>query len=172
VYADRCIRSAAMCADVSARSRAAVRFDEISRSLVHSLKYGDRLDLAPMMGRWMAQAGRELLTEADALVPVPLHWRRSALEQAEMLSGCAAEGLRQDGESSAVNSFKNLVAAPGEQSGAGSVAEFYRVGAAAGVTENFGAVGIGDDGFEMELAFTGFRKRADGDLAAAAEAVE
>ena len=58
------------------RARAAVRFDEISRALVHALKYGDRLDLAPMMGRWMGRAGRELLAEADALVPVPLHWRR------------------------------------------------------------------------------------------------
>src|ERR1700722_14997955 len=58
------------------RARAAVRFDEISRALVHALKYGDRLDLAPMMGRWVSQAGRELLAEADALVPVPLHWRR------------------------------------------------------------------------------------------------
>jgi ComF family protein len=28
------------------------------------------------MGRWMANAGRQLLTEADAIVPVPLHWRR------------------------------------------------------------------------------------------------
>jgi ComF family protein len=58
------------------RARAAVRFDEISRALVHALKYADRLDLAPMMGRWIAHAGRELLAEADALVPVPLHWRR------------------------------------------------------------------------------------------------
>jgi ComF family protein len=58
------------------RARAAVRFDEISRALVHALKYGDRLDLAPMMGRWIASAGGELLAEADALVPVPLHWRR------------------------------------------------------------------------------------------------
>ncbi len=58
------------------RARAAVRFDEISRALVHALKYGDRLDLAPMMGRWIGQAGRELLADADALVPVPLHWRR------------------------------------------------------------------------------------------------
>ncbi|MGA7430045.1 MAG: ComF family protein [Xanthobacteraceae bacterium] len=58
------------------RARAAVRFDEISRALVHALKYGDRLDLAPMMGRWVAQAGHELLANADALVPVPLHWRR------------------------------------------------------------------------------------------------
>jgi len=58
------------------RARAAVRFDEISRALVHALKYGDRLDLAPMMGRWIGHAGREILAEADALVPVPLHWRR------------------------------------------------------------------------------------------------
>jgi ComF family protein len=58
------------------RARAAVRYDEIARTLVHALKYGDRLDLAPIMGRWMARAGRELLSEADALVPVPLHWRR------------------------------------------------------------------------------------------------
>jgi ComF family protein len=58
------------------RARAAVRYDEIARTLVHSLKYGDRLDLAPTAGRWMARAGRELLQDADALVPVPLHWRR------------------------------------------------------------------------------------------------
>src|SRR5262245_3489320 len=58
------------------RARAAVRYDDISRVLVHSLKYGDRLDLSPMMGQWMARAGRELLADADALVPVPLHWRR------------------------------------------------------------------------------------------------
>ena len=58
------------------RARAAVRFDDISRALVHGLKYGDRLELAPMMGRWISRAGRELLAEADALVPVPLHWRR------------------------------------------------------------------------------------------------
>ncbi len=58
------------------RARAAVRFDEISRSLVHGLKYNDRLELAPLMGRWLANAGRDLLADADALVPVPLHWRR------------------------------------------------------------------------------------------------
>jgi ComF family protein len=58
------------------RARAAVRYDDIARTLVHALKYGDRLDLAPTLGRWMMQAGGALLAEADALVPVPLHWRR------------------------------------------------------------------------------------------------
>ncbi|MGJ5040769.1 MULTISPECIES: ComF family protein [unclassified Bradyrhizobium] len=59
-----------------ARARAAVRYDEVARALVHQLKYQDRTDLAPIMGRWMARAGRELLAEADLVVPVPLHWRR------------------------------------------------------------------------------------------------
>ena len=58
------------------RARAAVRYDDVARALVHALKYGDRLDLAPTMGRWIANAGRGLLSDADALVPVPLHWRR------------------------------------------------------------------------------------------------
>src|SRR3954466_10191646 len=58
------------------RARAAVRYDDVARTLVHGLKYQDRTDLAPPMGRWMARAGHELLAEADMLVPVPLHWRR------------------------------------------------------------------------------------------------
>ena len=49
-----------------ARARAAVRYDDVARTLVHALKYQDRTDLAPAMGRWMARAGRELLGEADA----------------------------------------------------------------------------------------------------------
>jgi ComF family protein len=59
------------------RARAAVRYDDVARTLVHALKYQDRTDLAPAMGRWMARAGSELLDEADVLVPVPLHWRRA-----------------------------------------------------------------------------------------------
>ena len=58
------------------RARAVARYDDVASTLVHSLKYSDRLDLSPMMGRWMARAGRELLADADALVSVPLHWRR------------------------------------------------------------------------------------------------
>ena len=58
------------------RARAAVRYDDVARTLVHALKYQDRTDLAPAMGRWMARAGRELLEDADLLIPVPLHWRR------------------------------------------------------------------------------------------------
>ena len=76
------------------RARAAVRYDDTARALVLSFKYGDRLDLAPMMGSWMARAGRELLAEADALLPVPLHWRRlwaRRFNQAAALSGAISD---------------------------------------------------------------------------------
>ena len=59
------------------RARAAVRYDDVARTMVHALKYQDRTDLAPIMGRWMARAGQELLSNADVLIPVPLHWKRS-----------------------------------------------------------------------------------------------
>jgi ComF family protein len=79
------------------RARAAVRFDEISRALVHALKYGDRLDLAPMMGRWLSQAGRELLADADALIAVPLHWRRLWARRFNQSAMLAAEVSGQTG---------------------------------------------------------------------------
>ena len=64
------------------RARAAVRYDDIVRDLVHRLKYGDRLDLATSMGQWMARAGRELLIDADALPAVPLPGGPAALAAA------------------------------------------------------------------------------------------
>ncbi len=58
------------------RARAAMRFSDVARDLVHLLKYGDRLDLVKPFAKWMTRVGDELLVEADALVPVPLHWTR------------------------------------------------------------------------------------------------
>jgi ComF family protein len=56
------------------RARAVVRFEDgPARRLVHRLKYSDRAELARPMGRWMARSGADVLAEADALVPVPLH---------------------------------------------------------------------------------------------------
>src|SRR3954454_19248637 len=51
------------------RARAAVRYDDVARTLVHALKYQDRTDREPILGRWMTRAGRELLADADMLVP-------------------------------------------------------------------------------------------------------
>ncbi len=58
------------------RARAAMRFSDVARDLVHLLKYGDRLDLVKPFASWMSRADDELLRDADALIPVPLHWTR------------------------------------------------------------------------------------------------
>lgn len=58
------------------RARAVAVYDGPARHLVTALKFGDRTDLAPVMARWMARAGAELLADADLIVPVPLHNRR------------------------------------------------------------------------------------------------
>ena len=63
------------------RARAVVCFEDgPARRLVHRLKYSDRMELARPMGAWMARAGADILGEADALAPTPLHftrlWRR------------------------------------------------------------------------------------------------
>src|SRR5579863_7048786 len=92
------------------RCRAAVRFDEISRALVHALKYGDRLGLAPMMGRWMRHAGRELLAEADALVPVPLHWRRQWARRFNQSAMLAAAISAESGVQVAAHALKRVKA--------------------------------------------------------------
>jgi ComF family protein len=88
------------------RARAAVRFDDISRALVHALKYGDRLDLAPMMGRWLSQAGRELLAEAD--VPVPLHWRRHWVRRFNQSAILAAAVSKASGVPIAARALKRV----------------------------------------------------------------
>jgi ComF family protein len=80
-----------------ARARAAVRYDDVARTLVHALKYHDRTDLAPAMGRWMARAGEELLGEADVLVPVPLHWRRGWSRRYNQSGALACVIERQSG---------------------------------------------------------------------------
>jgi ComF family protein len=74
-----------------------VRYDDVAKTLVHALKYQDRTDLAPTIGRWMARAGGELLAGADALVPVPLHWRRAWHRRYNQSGALAAVVARQSG---------------------------------------------------------------------------
>jgi len=58
------------------QARAVLRYDKNSRRLVLALKHGDHTHSARAFGRWMHRAGGEVLTSADVLVPVPLHWTR------------------------------------------------------------------------------------------------
>ncbi|MEO0621158.1 MAG: ComF family protein [Pseudomonadota bacterium] len=58
------------------RGAAAMRYEGTGRALILALKHGDRLDLVPLLARWMYEAAPELVSEADLILPVPLHWHR------------------------------------------------------------------------------------------------
>lgn len=62
------------------RARAVFLYNDVSRNLVTGLKHRDRTHGAPAFGRWLARAGRDLVSDADLVMPVPLHrmrlWRR------------------------------------------------------------------------------------------------
>ena len=70
------------------RARSAALFGDVTRSLVHQLKYQDRPYLAQVLATSMHRAGRELLDDAKVIVPIPLHrWRlwRRRFNQAALL---------------------------------------------------------------------------------------
>ena len=90
------------------RARAAVRYDDVARTLIHALKYQDRTDLAPAMGRWMARAGRELLDDADILIPVPLHWRRAWSRRYNQSGALARSIERQSGVKVASEALRRI----------------------------------------------------------------
>ena len=54
------------------RARAVARFDGVMRELVHDFKFRDRHNARRLFGRWLAEAGAELLADADLVMPVPL----------------------------------------------------------------------------------------------------
>ncbi len=58
---------------VFARARSACLYDDASRDLILRFKHGDRTELAGLFARWIGRAAGELIGEADAVVPVPLH---------------------------------------------------------------------------------------------------
>jgi ComF family protein len=58
------------------RARAACLYDETARDPILKLKHADRLDLAPMLARWVSRAAWPLVEDADLVAPIPMHrWR-------------------------------------------------------------------------------------------------
>jgi len=81
------------------RARAVARFEDgPARRLVHRLKYSDRGELARPMGAWMARAGADVLADADAITPVPLHARRLWTRRFNQAAALAREIARRTGK--------------------------------------------------------------------------
>lgn len=77
-------------------ARAAAVFGPMSQRLVHQLKYQDVPGVAPLMARLMLPRIGEIATDADLIVPVPLHRMRLAkrrFNQAALLAAALAPDL-------------------------------------------------------------------------------
>ncbi|MEZ5939446.1 MAG: ComF family protein [Hyphomonadaceae bacterium] len=96
------------------RARAALIYGDVSRELVLALKRQGRRDGLATMSGWMAQAGGELLAEADFLVPTPLHyWRfvRRGFNQSVWL----AQALqRRTGTPVAIGALRRVLSTPSQ----------------------------------------------------------
>ena len=96
------------------RARAVARFDGVMRELVHDFKFRDRHDARRLFGRWLAEAGAELLADADIVVPVPLTRARLAtrrFNQAAMLAQEVARLTRRRYEPLALQRIKRTQSA-------------------------------------------------------------
>lgn len=58
------------------RARAVMRYDDSCSALIKKLKYQDETRLSRAFTPWLLAAGRELLPDADAIIPVPLYYWR------------------------------------------------------------------------------------------------
>ncbi len=76
------------------KSRAAIYYDDNSRDFILKFKHGDKTNLSVSMVPMMLKAGGELFTDADYLIPVPLHrWRllKRRYNQASILAKSIAK---------------------------------------------------------------------------------
>ena len=79
---------------VFSRARAAAHYSGIMRRLIVRFKFEDKHEPLPLFVRLMRAAGRELLNEADLMVPVPLH-RLRLLQRRFNQSALLARGIRR-----------------------------------------------------------------------------
>ena len=79
------------------RARAALIYDDASRPLVMALKHAGRAAPLSVMANWMVRAGAECFDEADALLAIPLHWRRFVKRRFNQSALLAHQIARQTG---------------------------------------------------------------------------
>lgn len=80
------------------RARAVAAFTGPVRDLIHTFKFRDTQHARRLFGRWMCEAGGDLLKSADLIVPVPLARSRLFFRRFNQAQILAAELSRHSGK--------------------------------------------------------------------------
>jgi ComF family protein len=91
------------------RARAAFIYDKISRQPILSLKHGGQTHGLIVFAQQLKRAGRELFTDADGLIPVPLHPRRlrkRRFNQAALLARALSKAVDIDFDANCLERVK------------------------------------------------------------------
>ena len=56
--------------------KAVFSYDNFSKNLILPFKHADRTDVVPYLSKLMYQRGKDILSDCDYIIPVPLHWQR------------------------------------------------------------------------------------------------
>ncbi len=91
-----------------ARARAALVYDEAARRPVLDLKRAGRRDGLVTLAGWMQMAGRDLLEEADLIVPVPLHYTRLVMRGFNQSAWLASALAKSSGTPVSVDALKRI----------------------------------------------------------------
>ncbi len=94
------------------RAPAALVYGDVSRDLVLSLNYQGRREGPAVLGGWMANAGADLLHEADLIVPAPLHDIRLVRCGFNQPAWLAAELSWQSGVNLSADALKGVEQTP------------------------------------------------------------
>lgn len=79
------------------RARAVAAFDGPMRKLIHDLKFHDSHNARRLFGRWLTDAGQDLIRDAQIIVPIPLSRRRLLWRRFNQAQFLASEvGRRSD----------------------------------------------------------------------------
>ena len=90
------------------KSRFVFIYDEALKSVILKFKYADMTFAVPYFVRWMISAGKDVLDDADAVVPVPIHRMRLIRRRYNQASLLAKRIAKEKGKEFIYNNLQRI----------------------------------------------------------------
>jgi len=100
------------------KSRFVFIYDEALKSVILKFKYADMTFAVPYFAKWMISAGKDILDDADAVVPVPIHRMRLIRRRYNQAALLAKRIAKERGKEFIYNNLQRVrnTASQGEKS--------------------------------------------------------